>query len=159
MPLNHDSHPPYLSRLLGFVGLLPFVIGALALWFIPTNWKSVVLTALLNYAAVVLSFMGAIHWGLAMCAGADRGDRRALAQLGLSVIPPLVGWLAVSFRLSVAVAIPLLLLAFVLLYLADLQAIRLGLAPAWYRPLRKPLTIAATVSLLVAWGGVLFAGQ
>ena len=72
-------------------------------------------------------------------------------------IPPLIGWAAVSFGMPVALAIPVFILAFIGLYLADLRAVRLGLAPIWYKPLRKPLTVAVSISLLVAWGGVLLA--
>lgn len=149
------TRPPQLAWLLGFAGLIPFITGALGIWLTPVGWRPLVLAALLDYAAVILAFMGAIHWGLAMRAEED--SLSAQMQLGLSVIPPLVGWAAVSFGLPVALAIPLFILAFVGLYLADLRAVRLGLAPIWYRALRKPLTILVSLSLLVAWGGVLFA--
>ncbi|MCQ4347129.1 DUF3429 domain-containing protein [Pseudomonas stutzeri] len=147
------TRPPHLAWLLGLAGLIPFLSGALGIWVTPVGWRPFVLEALLDYAAVILAFMGAIHWGLAMRAEED--SLNAQMQLGLSVIPPLVGWAAVSFGLPVALAIPLFILAFVALYLADLRAVRLGLAPIWYRPLRKPLTIAVCLSLLVAWAGVL----
>lgn len=148
------THPPQLAWLLGLAGLIPFISGALGIWITPLGWRPFVLEALLDYAAVILAFMGAIHWGLAM--RAEQDDLRAQLQLGLSVIPPLVGWATISFGLPVALAIPLFVLAFVGLYLADLRAVRLGLAPIWYRPLRKLLTLLVSLSLLLAWGGVLF---
>lgn len=147
------TRPPRLAWLLGFAGLIPFISGALGIWVTPVGWRPLVLAALLDYAAVILAFMGAIHWGLAM--RAEEGSLNAQMQLGLSVIPPLVGWAAVSFGLPVALAIPLFILAFVALYWADLRAVRLGLAPIWYKPLRRPLTIVVSLCLLVAWAGVL----
>lgn len=149
------TRPPHLAWLLGLAGLIPFLTGALGIWFTPVGWRPFVLDALLDYAAVILAFMGAIHWGLAMRAEED--SLNAQMQLGLSVIPPLVGWAAVSFGLPVGVSIPLFILAFIGLYLADVRAVRLGLAPIWYKPLRKPLTMVVSLSLLVAWGGVLLA--
>ncbi|CAD5376778.1 conserved membrane hypothetical protein [Pseudomonas sp. OF001] len=149
------TRPPHLAWLLGLAGLIPFISGALGIWLTPVGWRPLVLTALLDYSAVILAFMGAIHWGLAMRAEED--SLNAQMQLGLSVIPPLIGWAAVSFGMPVALAIPVFILAFIGLYLADLRAVRLGLAPIWYKPLRKPLTVAVSISLLVAWGGVLLA--
>lgn len=149
------TRPPHLAWLLGLAGLIPFLTGALGIWFTPVGWRPFVLAALLDYAAVILAFMGAIHWGLAMRAEED--SLNAQMQLGLSVIPPLVGWAAVSFGLPVGLSIPLFILAFIGLYLADVRAVRLGLAPIWYKPLRKPLTMVVSLSLLVAWGGVLLA--
>lgn len=149
------TRPPNLAWLLGLAGLIPFISGALGIWLTPVGWRPLVLTALLDYSAVILAFMGAIHWGLAMRAEED--SLNAQMQLGLSVIPPLIGWAAVSFGMPVALAIPVFILAFIGLYLADLRAVRLGLAPIWYKPLRKPLTVAVSISLLVAWGGVLLA--
>ena len=152
----HDfnaSQPPLLARLLGYAGLLPFISGALGVWLIPLGWRPWVLQALLDYAAVILAFMGAIHWGLAMRAGAE--ENAARLQLGLSVIPPLLGWLAIASNLPHSLSLPLLLLCFVALYLADLRAVNLGLAPRWYPALRGPLTLIVCVSLLLAWAGVL----
>lgn len=147
------TRPPHLAWLLGLAGLVPFISGALGIWVTPVGWRPLVLAALLDYAAVILAFMGAIHWGLAMRGEED--SLKAQVQLGLSVIPPLVGWAAVSFGLPVALAIPLFVLAFIALYWADLRAVRLGLAPIWYKPLRKPLTVVVCLCLLVAWAGVL----
>ena len=146
------TQPPKLAMLLGYAGLVPFVTGALGIWVTPEGWRVVVLTALLDYSAVILAFMGAIHWGLAM--RAETGGP-AQVQLGLSVVPPLLGWLAISNGLSTNLALPLCLFAFAGLYVADLRAVKLGLAPQWYPSLRRPLTLIVCLSLLVAWASVL----
>lgn len=151
-----DTRPPQLARLLGLCGLIPFMSGALSVWVIPGGWQPLVVASLLSYSAVILAFLGAIHWGLAM--RGEQDDVRAQMQLGWSVIPPLLGWAVVSlasFGLPAALAIPLFVLAFIGMDMADLRAVRLGLAPIWYRPLRKPLTVAVVLSLLAAWVGVL----
>jgi hypothetical protein len=102
---------------------------------------------LLSYAAVILAFMGAIHWGLAI--RADEASDQAPVQLGLSVIPPLLGWVALS--LPIDLALPVFFVAFAGLYLADLWAVNHGLAPVWYPALRKPLTFVVIASLAIAW--------
>lgn len=147
------EEPPRLAILLGYAGLAPFVSGALGIWVIPVGWRPFVLEALLDFAAVILAFMGAIHWGLAM--RADASDERAQMQLGLSVLPPLFGWLAIAGGMPMWLALPICLVAFVGLYYADLRAAKLGLAPRWYPSLRTPLTVIVTLSLLLAWASVL----
>ena len=47
------------------------------------------------------------------------------------------------------------LIAFVMLYVADLRATALGLAPQWYPALRRPLTLVVSISLLLAWASLL----
>jgi hypothetical protein len=148
-PFNAAS-PPRLASLLGYAGLIPFVSAALGIWLTPLAWRPFVLDALLDYAAVILAFMGAIHWGLAM--RAEASDTRAQLQLGLSVLPPLLGWLAIAGS-PVMFAFPLMLLAFIALYLADLRATKLALAPRWYPALRTPLTLVVCLSLVLAWIG------
>lgn len=145
--------PPQLAILLGYAGVVPFISGALGIWVIPLGWRPFVLAALLDYAAVILAFMGAIHWGLAM--RAEETDERAQVQLGLSVIPPLLGWLAIASGVPMGLSLPILLLAFIALYFADLRAVKLSLAPHWYPSLRTPLTIIVTLCLLLAWTSVL----
>lgn len=151
-PFNAKK-PPQLALLLGYAGLVPFVSGALGIWGIPIGWRPFVLDALLDYAAVILAFMGAIHWGLAM--RGEASDIKARLQLGLSVIPPLLGWAALAGGLPMALSLPVFLFAFIGLYLADMHAVHEGLAPQWYPALRKPLTLAVCLSLLVAWVSVL----
>ena len=88
------TRPPRLALGLGLAGLIPFVTGALGLWLTPEAWRDRVLEELLAYAAIILAFMGAIHWGLAM--RAEENSDKAPVQLGLSVIPPLLGWVALA---------------------------------------------------------------
>lgn len=151
-PFNAPQ-PPRLAILLGYAGLIPFISGAIGIWITPAAWRADVLTALLHYAAVILAFMGAIHWGLAMAR--ERQDDAAHRQLGLSVLPALLGWLAISNGLPALLALGVLFAGFIGLYLADVHAARLELAPRWYPALRKPLTAVVLVSLLAAWLGVL----
>ena len=151
-PFN-AAQPPRLAILLGYAGLIPFISGAIGIWITPPAWRTDVLTALLHYAAVILAFMGAIHWGLAMAR--ERQDDAAHRQLGLSVLPALLGWLAISNGLPALLALALLISGFIGLYLADVHAVKLELAPRWYTALRKPLTAVVLISLLAAWLGVL----
>lgn len=139
--------PPPLAVGLGIAGLIPFISAALGLWVTPDAWRELVMNELLNYAAVILAFMGAIHWGLAM--RADETSAQAPVQLGLSVIPPLLGWVALSLPLDLA--LPVFFVAFGGLYFADIWAVNHGLAPVWYPALRKPLSVVVIASLLIAW--------
>ncbi|HDZ54882.1 MAG TPA: DUF3429 domain-containing protein [Pseudomonas xinjiangensis] len=139
--------PPRLAVGLGVVGLVPFVTGSLGLWITPEAWRERVLEELLAYAAVILAFMGAIHWGLAM--RADESSEKAPVQLGLSVIPPLLGWVALS--LPISFGLPVIFFAFASLYFADIWAVKHGLAPVWYPALRKPLSMVVIFFLALAW--------
>lgn len=149
-PFN-ATRPPGLAVGIALAALVPFVTGALGLWVTPEAWREWVMEELLAFAAVILAFMGAIHWGLAM--RADEGSEGAPMQLGLSVIPPLLGWLALS--LPINLAIPVFFFAFGTLYFADIWAVKQGLAPAWYTRLRRPISLVIIASMMVAWGATL----
>ena len=94
--MNHAPaayHPPLTdtARWLGQLGLLPFVLGALLVWLgLDPDLHLFVAGALSAYAALILSFLGGIHWGLAM--------RHSAPPPGLliwGVVPSLLAWLAV----------------------------------------------------------------
>ena len=140
---------PPLAYRLGYAGLLPFAAGAVGVWIAPAGWKPVIEAALIGYAAVILAFMGAVHWGLAM---AGRPERRSL-QLGLSVLPALLGW--VALLLPAGLAYPLVMAAFLALLAFDRRAVALGLAPRWYPSLRTPLTAGVLLSLALAYAHLL----
>jgi hypothetical protein len=135
---------PRPALLLGLGGLLPFWAGAL-LPVLRPDLGPALMPALLGYAAIILAFMGAVHWGLAM---ADPDPAAPWARYGGSVVPPLVAW--VALLLPTPGALALFVAAFGLLYAADLRAVAAGWAPAWYPALRRLLTALVVLALLVA---------
>ena len=135
---------PKAALWLGPLGLIPFLAGALAPWLLPAARLPDAGLALIGYGAVILSFLGGVHWGLAAPAG------RPL-QIGLSVVPSLVGWLAllVANLHAAGPALWLLAAAFAILLAGDLFAARCGLTPAWYPRLRVPLTLIVVACLII----------
>lgn len=140
---------------LGAAGALPFVgLAIVAAIFGPSVGPLPIvgalpvspIDALRFYGAVILSFMGGVHWGLALAKAADGAT--AWRRYGVSVVPALWAWLA----LFAAPALGLFLLAvgFAALLAYDLAAIRRGEAAAWYATLRWPLTVTVVSCLLLA---------
>ena len=67
--MPHTEPLPRLAAQLGYAGLIPFVAGAAITWLPGPMPFSIEHWPLLAYGAVILTFMGAIHWGLAMHTG------------------------------------------------------------------------------------------
>lgn len=100
---------------LGYGGLLPFLVLAPAS-LLDHHHGAVWGDALYAYGAIILSFIGALHWGLAMSLP-DLSDRQRSAWFAWSVVPALIAWPAVLF--SPPLAAPLLVLGFIAHYLQD----------------------------------------
>ncbi len=133
--------------MLGIAGLLPFIGGAAALWTLPPEWLGLAGNALLAYAALIVSFLGGIHWGLAMPQAAQRRK-----QLIWAVLPSLLGWAALL--LNSVWGLVLMVASLLLCYVVDTQLYRpLGLGE-WLR-LRALLTVVATASCLSAVAAIL----
>jgi len=129
---------PPAAAWMGYLGLLPFFAAALGLWVGPAWFAGV----LLAYGAVILSFVGAIQWGLASSAADPRAD-----AFYASVVPALVAWLALL--LPAWLALPMLALGFVVWRIWEgLNGLSM---PRWLRRLRTVLTIGAVISLLGGW--------
>ncbi len=135
---------PALPKSLGYLGLMPFVILAGALWLAPSSYQSAVSEALLAYGAVILSFMGAIHWGLAIRLETQQEKK----ILGYSVVPALMAWLALL--IPELYAYSLLLVAFVVLCIVDSWLTTNYITPTWYPTLRIPLTAVVVASIILA---------
>jgi len=61
-----------LAHRLGYAGLVPFVLGFLLIWLIgdrDLDQHAFVSLALSAYAALIISFLGGIHWGLSFARG------------------------------------------------------------------------------------------
>jgi hypothetical protein len=131
--------------LLGLSGLLPFAGAALAFFAAPDSWQGFAEGALIAYGAVILSFLGAVHWGLALRAPVAEAGAGP-ARLTLGVLPALIGWL--SLLLPDVFALPLLALG--ILGTAGLEqwAAGRGLVPGEYMMLRWVLSIGAALCLM-----------
>ena len=111
--------------------------------------KTAALRGLLAYGAVILSFLGGIHWGAAMTRSISQPDHGIdSVRLGISVVPSLVGW--ASLLIDVRYGLALLAVGFAANLLLDIRSTHQGLVPPWYRRLRQPLTIVVIVALIVA---------
>ena len=151
--------PPY-ALLLGLGGLIPFLACGLgsvtAGGAVPADRA---LLALIEYAAIILSFLGAVHWGLALATPAQ--DHAATAQAGslrpgsdgvrlaLGVLPALLGWAAllVSVAAAPAIALALLIAGFLATTAVEARGARDGLVPAGYMRLRWLLTLVVVLVL------------
>ena len=78
-----------LHHSLGYAGLAPFVVcAAMVLLGHSPEIRVQALEAMMLYAAVVASFIGAVHWGAWLV---EYPDTRP-ARLGWGVLPSLAGW-------------------------------------------------------------------
>ena len=125
---------PLAALLPGLLGLAPFWVLALST-IVGTGLDPLIaLTALIMYGAIILSFVGALWWGLAVHASAN-APRGTLFVW--SVFPALIGWFAT------------LALQWVL---DGLLARKVpGLIPGWMLRLRTMLTGGAVGALGLAW--------
>ncbi len=138
-----DSRTPVPALLLGLGGLIPFIGGALLQVFTQDpRW----LSALAGYGAVILSFVGAVHWGFAVRDAAT--GAAAWWRFGWSVVPALIGW--ICLLLEPAAGVLGLAGALVLCLLVDEAFARNDSLPAWLMPLRRLLTAGSATSLLAA---------
>jgi len=143
------STPPVPVAWLGYGGLAPFIATAAGSW-LDVNQSSFWQQALLGYGAVILSFVGALHWAFAMLKDSQSGQL-SLRLYAWSVVPALAGWVALLCSQLLAdgskIASAILMAAFVLHYLQDRRIAEKILLPAWYLPLRLQLTMVACLCL------------
>ena len=133
----------------------------------------------MNYGILLLSFLGAVHWGLAMSKYSSIDTKEAIRILHpeksaeetealaktqkivttskqdairyfLSVLPFTYSWCLTG--LAPNYALTGIMFGFSLQYIADAWADRKGLVPSWYMKLRTPLTIG----VLACLGSTLF---
>jgi len=157
--------PFVVAVLLSVAGLIPFLcVGAVVL-LDPLETPDAV-EVLIAYGAVILSFVGAVHWGFALRDTAHPlpgamtpqmlGYERQLLTFG--VLPALLGWVAllamIHFDLP-GVAVFLLLIGFFLTIVAETIGKGRGLVAGNYLILRWSVSIVVMLILLLVLFGVL----
>lgn len=142
--------PLPLIRQLGHAGLLPFVLLAATVWLVSADLLAWAAMAMAAYAALIVSFLGGIHWGMAWLQPAAPAERQR-AHLLWGVTPSLLAWPGVLMPPHAGLV--WLALALVLCYLVDRRLYPAAGAGAWLT-LRFRLTLVATLSCLVAAGAI-----
>lgn len=146
-----------LAQALGYAGLIPFVYFAFALvGGSPSrnpagSWLIILMVA---YGAVILSFVGALHWALCL-----QRDELGAGWLIWSVVPSLTGWAALCWAVLVndqpaqqQLAPLILITGFASQLAADFRMRQIVTAlvwPDWFMRLRVQLTAVACASLAV----------
>jgi hypothetical protein len=136
---------PPAARLLGFAGLLP-QLGLVAAMLVrpDVGWRLLAFA----YAALILSFLGGIWWGIAV----RRGDRQA-GLLVAAVVPSLVALaLVVAAMLRLSLDWPLVALgsALMLTLPVDRHLVATGGAPRDWMRLRVPLSLGLGALTILA---------
>lgn len=157
----HDLHDPQdtgLVRTLGHAGLIPFVILALLLWVIQPDLQAWVAMALAGYAALIVSFLGGIHWGIGWLAGHQarqsgtaRPHHAHRHHFLWGIVPSLLAWPGVLMPPFAGLA----WLGFVLIicYLADRTLYTRAGLQAWLT-LRFRLSAVAALSCFIGAGAL-----
>ncbi|KND86586.1 hypothetical protein TOPH_08789 [Tolypocladium ophioglossoides CBS 100239] len=168
------SQVPRESHILGLAGTVPYLATSLSTVFLAWNLTknvpsgnslydvilvnhetarhllSVIEPLQLGYGAVIISFLGAIHWGLEY-AEKKPAPERTRFRYGMGVAASVVAW--PTLFMPVEYALTTQFMAFVALYFADARAAMRGWAPYWYGTYRLLLTAMVGVAIIVSLVG------
>jgi len=151
-PLQSPTDPA-LMRHLGHAGLIPFVLLALLLWLLSGPQQTFVSVALASYAALIVSFLGGIHWGIAwvVARSAPHPTPLSTPHVLWGVTPSLLAWPGLLMPPFAGLAWLGFLL--ILCYLADrVLYARAGLQP--WLTLRFRLSAIASLSCFIGAGAL-----
>lgn len=138
-PSRGPAAPNPVALRLGYLGLAPFVLLSLLSLLVRENVHPYVVLALAGYAAVVISFLGGIHWGLGM-----RSTLPSPVPFAWSAVPAFLAWIAVVMPAYAGLVIDGLVL--IACYLVDRRTYPAhGLSSAWLT-LRFRLTVVAALA-------------
>lgn len=133
-------------KLLGYFGLVPFIVPTVFIYFDAHHvgmWQHFLIT----YAAVILSFVGALHWSFAMLMHELPIGKQRSTFLW-SIVPSLVAWIALSIPRFYGFLV--LAAFFAIALIRDRQLSSAVELPSWYIPLRSYLSTIAIICLLTA---------
>lgn len=141
-----------LAILLGLLGLVPFMVFALGAMRAAPGSSSRSLAVLIAYGAVVLAFLGGMHWGFARQDTLPDPDatRTERGRLLIGVVPVLIAWLALvlAYVASLDLGLAGLIAGYIIAVVAEDQGRRRGLVPSGSMWLRWGFSVVA-VALLV----------
>ena len=148
---GHFIHSNVLRRtawLLGALGLIPFVALTISYLVMGASAPAWLLKGLLLYAVCIISFLGGIHWGIALVFQ-ELPVVYVVASLIWSVLPALFAWpLAL---LPIAQGLIWGTIGLLVILAVDLRLNKHYPIPGWFASLRSILTAVASLSLFLSW--------
>lgn len=174
------SSVPKEPYVLGLAGTLPYLATSLTTvylsWDLNTEWPStsnfvnnilishdtarhllsVVEPIQLGYGAIIISFLGAVHWGLEYAEKVPNPARTRF-RYGLGVLAPMVAWPTLLMPMDFALTTQFG--AFVMLYFADSRATVRAWAPSWYGVYRFVLTAIVGAAIFISLIGRMKVGD
>jgi hypothetical protein len=138
---------PLIAILLSLLALVPFVGFGLGAVSANLDTAARSMLALIDYAALVLTFAGGVHWGFGLAPDARRTTIRFVG----GAAPLIVAWAAlVSVPLAGGLlALAILMVGYLLAIVTEHRASRLWLMPPRYMMLRWGVSVVALVMLAI----------
>lgn len=137
--------------LLGIAGLIPFVAHTLVVALMAPPFNIVAVSSQIQYAGLILTFIGGLHWGVLLVAGQRFNHREIALRLIWSVVPSLYAF----WFVQITHPKPLLYLAagLVVALLIDWRFYTTSVVPSLrgFLPIRVLLTVVASTCLLLTW--------
>ena len=142
----------------GYLRALPGPFGNFAFWMFGANDQQGVRSRFAGFSATILSFVGALHWGVAAAAP----TRFARVQFIGGIVPQLIAWQAITRPRRIGETSPaahdtatIMMLAggFVGTHFLDVAASLtrpVAAVPPWFVSLRTPLTSAVLAAHCMA---------
>ena len=139
------TQAPKPALYLGFSGLIPFLSAPLLMAATQSFYPEVAYAQVV-YGASIVSFLGGARWGFAIPAGSPA--QPDWMNLGNSVVPSLLAWLALLCRDNITEGALVVIMGLGLSLHYDLTL--LPGYPAWFKAMRTVLTLVATFSLVAS---------
>lgn len=133
-------------------GTVPFVVLSVAVSMHMFTDSKPIIQLLLTYAAVIVSFLGGVHWGVAVT---QYSAKKKIANLLIaeSVWPSLIAW-GILFYGDTYTQLLVLTLLYTFMWAIDSLLYSNDVIPQWFFNLRCIITPVVVVSLYVAYFGL-----
>jgi hypothetical protein len=142
LPYTMNLYDKQLATRLGFAGLIPFVFLSVACWVVHPGWLGYFIKAQLFYGIAILSFLGGLHWGVALMLK-DRPAGEIKRALLWGVMPSIFAWCSM---IDVGIGFLVQMIGFVAAYQVDKRLYAHYELPDWFLVLRLQLTRIVVVS-------------
>lgn len=139
------------ARALGHVGVLPLLLAAVGIWLFDATGVQWMLDVFRAWSAVLLSFLGALWWGLVLAQPQNVAEERQGSMMLAGAVPALIA--GISLLLPAMSGLVVAGGGFVLFRWLEKIPSHRGLYPFWFDQLRARLSWMVVVchAAMITW--------
>tara|TARA_E500000178_G_C16909799_1_gene702041 strand:+ start:680 stop:1138 length:459 start_codon:yes stop_codon:yes gene_type:complete len=132
--------------LIGYLGLIPFILLTVGIWFLPVKYNYLMEEYFVLYLSLITSFLSSIYWGAILF---SKKNKKSNFVFILAVTPLVIIFIVSLLELKISLTLFIYLLLLNIIFFFEKIFKDFMNIPMWYLKLRSQLNLTLSIVIIL----------